>query len=209
MAPSTAGRICDRLVRKRLIGRHRARSDRRAVLVSVTAAGRQVVNQATSRRRALIEEILGKLPTDPQQAVDAALRAFAEAPGELPDSQWPPDAADATPDARPGPAAVLPGEGWPGDEGASGPARARRQPVAAGHRGHASGKDGHDGHDGGSGPAGGRLGGPRPQPGCGRGRGGLFLLALLVGAGSGLGAVAFRYLIYFFTWLATGSGNGR
>ena len=36
------------------------------------------------------------------------------------------------------------------------------------------------------------------------GRGGLFLLALLVGAGSGLGAVAFRYLIYFFTWLATG-----
>jgi chloride channel protein, CIC family len=36
------------------------------------------------------------------------------------------------------------------------------------------------------------------------GRGGMFLLALLVGAGSGLGAVAFRYLIYFFTWLATG-----
>ncbi|HEY2519255.1 MAG TPA: chloride channel protein [Streptosporangiaceae bacterium] len=36
------------------------------------------------------------------------------------------------------------------------------------------------------------------------GRGGLFLLALLVGIGAGLGAVAFRYLIYFFTWLATG-----
>jgi CIC family chloride channel protein len=36
------------------------------------------------------------------------------------------------------------------------------------------------------------------------GRAGLFLLALLVGAGSGLGAVVFRYLISFFTWLATG-----
>ena len=36
------------------------------------------------------------------------------------------------------------------------------------------------------------------------GRGGIFLLALLIGAGSGLGAVAFRYLISFFTWLATG-----
>ncbi len=36
------------------------------------------------------------------------------------------------------------------------------------------------------------------------GRGGLFVLALVVGAGSGLGAVAFRYLIYFFTWAATG-----
>ena len=32
----------------------------------------------------------------------------------------------------------------------------------------------------------------------------MFLLALLIGAGSGLGAVAFRYLISFFTWLATG-----
>ena len=36
------------------------------------------------------------------------------------------------------------------------------------------------------------------------GRGGMFLLALLVGAGAGLGAVAFRYLVGFFTWLATG-----
>jgi chloride channel protein, CIC family len=35
-------------------------------------------------------------------------------------------------------------------------------------------------------------------------RAGLFVIALLIGAGSGLGAVAFRYLIYFFTWLATG-----
>ena len=35
-------------------------------------------------------------------------------------------------------------------------------------------------------------------------RAGLFAIALVVGAGSGLGAVAFRYLIYFFTWLATG-----
>ena len=35
-------------------------------------------------------------------------------------------------------------------------------------------------------------------------RGGLLFVALVVGAGSGLGAVAFRYLIYFFTWLATG-----
>jgi chloride channel protein, CIC family len=30
---------------------------------------------------------------------------------------------------------------------------------------------------------------------------------VVVGAGSGLGAVAFRYLIYFFTWLATGHGQ--
>lgn len=35
-------------------------------------------------------------------------------------------------------------------------------------------------------------------------RAGLFVIAVAVGAGSGLGAVAFRYLIYLFTWLATG-----
>src|SRR5580700_11049535 len=35
-------------------------------------------------------------------------------------------------------------------------------------------------------------------------RSGLFGVAAVVGAGAGLGAVAFRYLIYFFTWLATG-----
>jgi CIC family chloride channel protein len=36
------------------------------------------------------------------------------------------------------------------------------------------------------------------------GRSGLLAMALVVGAGSGLGAVAFRFLIYGFTWLATG-----
>ena len=35
-------------------------------------------------------------------------------------------------------------------------------------------------------------------------RGGLVAIALIVGVGAGLGAAAFRYLIYFFTWLATG-----
>src|SRR5919109_956564 len=36
VAPSTAGRMCDRLVRKGLVRRHRARADRRSVLVSIT-----------------------------------------------------------------------------------------------------------------------------------------------------------------------------
>jgi DNA-binding MarR family transcriptional regulator len=90
VAPSTAGRMCDRLVRKGLVRRHRARADRRAVLVSVTAAGRLVVDQATARRRALIADILAKLPGDTQRAVAGALAAFADAAGEVPDSRWPP-----------------------------------------------------------------------------------------------------------------------
>jgi CIC family chloride channel protein len=35
-------------------------------------------------------------------------------------------------------------------------------------------------------------------------RSGLFGIAVVVGLASGLGAVVFRYLVYFFTWLATG-----
>ena len=59
------------------------------VLVSVTAAGRRVVDEATSRRRALIAEILERLPVPAQRAVAQALRAFADAAGEVPDSEWP------------------------------------------------------------------------------------------------------------------------
>jgi DNA-binding MarR family transcriptional regulator len=104
VAPSTAGRMCDRLVRKGLIRRHRARGDRRAVMVAVTAAGRDVVDQATARRRALIADILAKLPAGTQEAVARALRTFAEAAGEVPDSQWPtavPGRAVTAPGPRP------------------------------------------------------------------------------------------------------------
>ena len=82
--------MCDRLARKGLIRRHRARADRRAVLVSVTPAGRQVVDEATARRRELIAGIMARLPAAVQGEVAGALRAFATAAGEVPDSLWPP-----------------------------------------------------------------------------------------------------------------------
>ncbi len=89
VAPSTALRMCDRLVRKRLVRRHRARDDRRAVLVSITPDGRRVVDQATARRRELIAEILARLPRQHQRQTADALRRFAEAAGEIPDRHWP------------------------------------------------------------------------------------------------------------------------
>ena len=97
VAPSTAGRMCDRLVRKGLVRRHRARADRRSVLVSVTAAGRDVVDQATARRRELIAGILAAMPPSEQRDVARALAAFAAAAGEVPDSQWPPAPPDDAP----------------------------------------------------------------------------------------------------------------
>jgi DNA-binding MarR family transcriptional regulator len=94
---STAGRMCDRLLRKGLIRRHRARADRREVLVSITPPGREVVDQATARRRALISEIVSHLSPAEQTQVAAALTAFAAAAGEVPDSLWPEAPAAALP----------------------------------------------------------------------------------------------------------------
>jgi hypothetical protein len=52
-----------------------------------------VVHQATARRRELLAHIRGRLPAGEQAAVATALRAFAAAAGEVPDSQWPAEAA--------------------------------------------------------------------------------------------------------------------
>jgi hypothetical protein len=78
-------------------------ADRREVLVSITPAGRRVVDQATARRRALLREILGWLPAEQQAAVASALAVVAAA-GEVPDSQWP-EQPDEPPGRR-GPAAA-------------------------------------------------------------------------------------------------------
>jgi DNA-binding MarR family transcriptional regulator len=89
VTPSTATRMCDRLTRKQLIRRHRSRTDRRAVQVSIAPAGRAVVDHATARRRALLAEVLGRLPAARQAVVAQALEAFAAAAGEVPDRDWP------------------------------------------------------------------------------------------------------------------------
>jgi DNA-binding MarR family transcriptional regulator len=107
VTPSTAGRMCERLLRKGLIRRSRARNDRREVLVSITPDGRSVVDQATSRRRALIADILGKLPPAEQAAVARAMQAFATAAGEIPDSLWPAQGSDRAGDGT-APAATRP-----------------------------------------------------------------------------------------------------
>jgi DNA-binding MarR family transcriptional regulator len=115
VTPSTAGRMCDRLVRKGLIRRQRARADRRGVQVSITADGREVVDQVTARRRDLIARALSRLPAAEQPVAARALRAFADAVGEIPDSAWPAFEADPLP--SPEPAAAQPGSAVAGPPG--------------------------------------------------------------------------------------------
>jgi DNA-binding MarR family transcriptional regulator len=82
--PSTATRMCDRLVRKGLVRRHRQAGDRRSVRITLTAQGRDLVTEVTRRRRAELARLLGALPADDHEPVIAAFRAFAVAAGELP-----------------------------------------------------------------------------------------------------------------------------
>jgi DNA-binding MarR family transcriptional regulator len=85
---STATRMCDRLVRKHLAQRRRASSDRRSVRVSLTASGRELVEEVSRRRRGEIARILRRLPVTDRRPALEALRAFADAAGEVPEQDW-------------------------------------------------------------------------------------------------------------------------
>lgn len=89
VSPSTATRMCDRLIRKGLARRHRHPGDRRTVRIALTPAGRDLVAEVTARRRGELGRLLAALPAEDQQPVIAAFRAFAAAAGEEP----PPGAA--------------------------------------------------------------------------------------------------------------------
>ncbi|MGP3921130.1 MarR family transcriptional regulator [Nonomuraea sp. 10N515B] len=79
---STATRMCDRLVTKRLVRRTRMPSDRRTVRIALTAEGRALVDGVTKKRRADLARILARLTPAQQAAVVAALTAFTDAADE-------------------------------------------------------------------------------------------------------------------------------
>lgn len=88
VSPSTMTRMCDRLVRKGLALRRRAKVDRRIVRISLAPAGREIVTTVTKRRRDELSDILERLASKDRQTVLVALRAFTVAAGTLPEQEW-------------------------------------------------------------------------------------------------------------------------
>lgn len=88
VTPSTASRMVERLVRKRLVRRVRSAQDRRTVKVHLTEAGRRLVDEVIERRREEIGRILDQMPARGRSSVAAALRSFAQAAGEAPEQDW-------------------------------------------------------------------------------------------------------------------------
>jgi DNA-binding MarR family transcriptional regulator len=85
---STATRMCDRLVRKRLVARRRGSDDRRVVRISLTAAGAELVAEVSRRRRGEIRRIVRRMPSSDRSLVVGALQAFSEAAGQAPEQDW-------------------------------------------------------------------------------------------------------------------------
>jgi DNA-binding MarR family transcriptional regulator len=80
--PSTATRLCDRLVRKRLARRRVNPSNRREVTIVLTSDGRALVREVTRRRRREIASIMARVPAEQRVAIVEALTTFRQAAGE-------------------------------------------------------------------------------------------------------------------------------
>jgi DNA-binding MarR family transcriptional regulator len=83
--PSTTTRLVDRLVAKQLIERTPGVDDRREVLLSLSTAGRRVVDQSMEFRRQAIREILESLTRAERASVLDAFAVFAAAGESLSD----------------------------------------------------------------------------------------------------------------------------
>jgi DNA-binding MarR family transcriptional regulator len=86
--PSTGTRMCDRLVRKRLIRRYRSQTDRREVRLTLTPAGGQLIREVTQRRRKEFVRMVKAIPAASHKPVAEGLRSLAESIGELPEKDW-------------------------------------------------------------------------------------------------------------------------
>lgn len=79
VVPSTATRMCDRLVGKKLVRRTVDRRDRRQVTITLAEAGRRLIAESTKRRRRELARILAVLPSGEQDQLAAALRLLVTA----------------------------------------------------------------------------------------------------------------------------------
>jgi DNA-binding MarR family transcriptional regulator len=81
---STAMRMIDRLADAGFVARRAHPQSRREVLLRLTKAGRQIVDEVTARRRQEIAAIVSTMSARNRAGLVRALRAFAAAGGEPP-----------------------------------------------------------------------------------------------------------------------------
>jgi hypothetical protein len=77
------------LVRKGLVRRQRSRPDRRIVSVSLSGAGRRVVDEITAPRGAMIKSLFAAVPIERQRLAADAFQYVARAVGAAQDDRRP------------------------------------------------------------------------------------------------------------------------
>jgi DNA-binding MarR family transcriptional regulator len=81
LTPSTASRLCDRMVARGLLDRSDDPTNRRALNLTLTKDGRTVVEKMIAHRRASINAILSRLPRRRRLALAQVLSEFNSAGG--------------------------------------------------------------------------------------------------------------------------------
>ena len=77
--PSNATRTCDRLVRAGLLDRRTSERDRRHLAMTLTPAGRRLVDRVLSYRRRHVQRLLEKMSSADRAALVRSLAALADA----------------------------------------------------------------------------------------------------------------------------------
>jgi DNA-binding MarR family transcriptional regulator len=80
--PSTASRLCDRMVGEGFLDRSDDPNNRRALNLRLTAKGRRVIAAMVRHRRAAIMPVLRAMPAAERRDLVTVLRAFANTGGE-------------------------------------------------------------------------------------------------------------------------------
>ena len=79
VAPSTASRMCDRLVTKKLVRRTIDRADRRRMRLTLHAAVHELIAASTKRRKQQIARLIKTIPATERLQLSAALRMLVDA----------------------------------------------------------------------------------------------------------------------------------
>jgi DNA-binding MarR family transcriptional regulator len=86
--PSTATRLCDRLILKGFIDRRTSAESRREVTLALSDSGRALIRAETARRRRAIRRIVARLDEATQLEIIDAFGALAGAAEEVTDQAW-------------------------------------------------------------------------------------------------------------------------
>lgn len=88
VTPSTATRMCDRLVHKQLVSRERDDVDRREVVLTLTERGRGLVDAITDRSQMLVEDLLNAIPASDRADLARSLALLDQVVDRAHTAQW-------------------------------------------------------------------------------------------------------------------------